>query len=583
MTFSVFVKILKVFYIKDVTNGIFVLNLIDESLEDTPYDTEQQIIKTNDYFSYNPLDSEDSARKYFDGSRKISRRNFEIIEKHFERNKFKSFLEKNILNTDDNYRHMVLKFQENGIECNEDNIEEKCADVFDEIIATADKEYKKPAELTLVRDEEQETFLDFTYRILQKLVQKPEWPFEAPQFKILKHELYELSQEDIDERFDISIENYNTENPEPSIKILIKCKKSNSPISKNDLVLFHSKVSQVHGCCKPVYITNNSFEQDALNYAKIMGIGILRIFDEDKTKWLAPRTMNIPITYIDYENCESEKQEAILQENYKIINNFIIGYFQSFHASLSSFLNKLLDDKYSFNMNNAELYKTTITYSTDEKITFIEKETLKKIADQIRSEIYGNNKQNNFIVKTEDLILYLKTHFGFSINFQLDTPSFTFPQKIQGLVDYNNKTIYIYGINKVDLHLIKFSIAHEISHLILHEDLLAQGKDNFFYFYQDSNESKKIEIQANQLANYILLDNKKLQVVFMSLIREYHLTLKNGHYLYLDDQHCNIDLYMQITDRLMKVFDVSREQIKYRLIELGWLKEPNKKIFIPLA
>ena len=42
MTFSAFVKILKYFYNKSTTNGMFVLELIDESLEDVSKEDEKQ-------------------------------------------------------------------------------------------------------------------------------------------------------------------------------------------------------------------------------------------------------------------------------------------------------------------------------------------------------------------------------------------------------------------------------------------------------------------------------------------------------------------------------------------------------------
>ena len=579
MTFSAFVKILKYFYNKSTTNGMFVLELIDESLEDVSKEDEKQILETYGCLSYNPIRSEETARKYFDGSRKISRQNFEVIEKHFERNKFTKFLKNYILNTDDNFRHLILRFKENRIECDENNIVEKCADIFDKIIASADKEYKKPIELTLVSDEEQETFLDFTYSILQKLIEKETWSFKSPKHKMFKHELYELSQEDAEERFDIAIENYNGENSTPSIKLLIKCKKTNNPISKDELVLFRNKVIQVPGCCKTIFITNSSFSVEALDYAKRMGIGLLRIFDENKTHWLAPRIMNTPVTYQDNEKCEKEIEKAFLQEDYKILNNFIVGYAQTFYTDASSFFSSILEGKYHSRISNSELYKTVDNYSTKEDIPYINTNKLKKIAKHIRSEIYGENEHKTLIVKIENLVQYLKSKFDFSVEFPLYEPAFTFPQKIHGLVDYCNRKIYIYGIKDSDLHLIKFSIAHEISHLILHNALLKNGKDSFYYFYTDTRESKKMETQANRLANYIILDDKQFQSEFKKLIDEFHLTHKNGHYLYLDYQQCNIDLYMKVTDRLRDIFDVSREHIKYRLIELGWLEEPCKTTF----
>ncbi|MBR4629475.1 MAG: ImmA/IrrE family metallo-endopeptidase [Treponema sp.] len=579
MTFSDFAKILKVFYSRKASNGSFVLDLFDGCLEDVSKNDESAIFKTEDFNSYNPIKSEETARKYFDGSRKISRQNFEIIAKHFERNRFMDFLKNYILNTDDNFRHLVLKFREYGIDCDENNVEDKCADIFDEIIVSADSEYRKTAERSSKKDDEQEEFLNFAYGIFQKAIEKEDWAFKSPRYKIFRHELYELYQEDTEERFDIAIENYNGENSIPSLKILVKCKKSNSQITKDELVLFWSKVNQVSGCCKAVFVTNKSFEKNALDYAEVMGIGILRIFDEDKIKWLAPRSLYQTMTYLEYEKSEKEMQKAILQENYKILNNFLVGYFHNFHASLASFFRGIFPGYYHSSISNAELYAKADSCSDPEEIPFISKDELKKIASKIRSEIYAENESNIFSIETEALVRYLKSHFNFSVDYPVTEPSCTFPQKVYGLVDYANKKILIYGMNSVDLHLLKFSIAHEISHLVLHKSLLEKSKDSFSYFFQTTKESKRMETQANILASYIVLDDCSLKSEFVKLIYEYHLTCKNGHYLYLDHQPCNKDIFMKITNRLMSVFDVSRELIKFRLVDLGWLATPLRLVF----
>ena len=82
-----------------------------------------------------------------------------------------------------------------------------------------------------------------------------------------------------------------------------------------------------------------------------------------------------------------------------------------------------------------------------------------------------------------------------------------------------------------------------------------------------------METQANILASYIILNDKSFQLEFLRLAKTYYLTKKNGHYLYLDNQKCNINDFLNISKELKNIFDVSRKQIKYRLMELGWLKE----------
>ena len=574
MTFSDFVQILKSFANETITQGRFVLDLFDKSLEDVSTEDEEFILKKYGALSYNPIRSEEIARKYFDGRRKISRQNFRIIEKHFERNKFVDYLTNTLLKTDDNYRHLDIKLKQFGFALDENDAANTCADIFDEIIATADKEYKKPSEKSFIKDESQEQFKNFIFEIFNKLVISDSWPFKCAKYKIFKDELYELVHEDIDERFDIAVENYNGENSIPAIKLLIKCKKSVQEISKDDLRIFNSKVKDVSGCCKGLFITNSFFSEDALYYANSVGLGLLRIFDDESIKWLAPRKMQEPITFIEIEKCENEIRNALLQEDYEILNNFAVGFFGKYYSSISSIVGHIFTNNDFQRIENFTLYKTIDESVAQDQIKFLSIEKIKEKAKKILFDIYGKEYENNSKVEIKDLVLYLKRKFQFSVEFPYKEPSSTFPEKIQGLVDYKNKKILIYGIENEDLHLLKFSIAHEISHLILHESLLEKGKDNFYYFYKSTKESKRVETQANMLASYIILQDKKFKDEFLKLVKINSINPKNGHYLYLDNQKCNVDIYLKITESLINIFDVSREQIKYRLKELGWLEEP---------
>lgn len=571
MTLSDFAKILKGFADDGITNGSFLLEMIDESLEDVKKEDEEKVLENNDCLTYNPLKSEDSARKYFDGSRKILRKNFEIIGRHFERSKFSLFLKEKLLKTDDNYRHLVLKLKDYGIESSVDNVVEVCCDIFDKIIVSADKEYKKTSELNSPKSAEQEEFKEYVYNIFQKVVEKENWPFRSSKYKIFKDELYELVGEDIDERFDIAIENYNGDNKNPALTLLVKCKKSNAAITKDELRILNDKIKQVSGCCKAILTTNASVEKDTLWYAQKMGIGILRFFNDEKIKWLAPRKMYNDTTYIEIEKCNEEIEKSLLQEDYEILNNFATGYFEKYYGSISSLFNKIFTGYGNLHIDNVDLYEKRCSNPQAQIIDYVSTDNIKDIANQIHFEMYGKNGTGVLKVDTNDLIDYLKKQFDFDVVLYTEELIGTFPQRIQGLVDYLNKKILIYGTGKLNKHILKFSIAHEISHLILHKDVIEQGKNNFFYFYSATKESKRMEKQANLLASYIILNDNMFRKEFLIIAAYYHLKPRKNYYLYLDSQPCNINQFLQITDKLIELFDVSREQIKIRLSELGWL------------
>lgn len=572
MTLSDFAKILKGFADAETTNGSFLLEMIDESLEDVKKEDEEKVLENNGCLTYNPIKSEESARKYFDGSRKILRKNFEIIGRHFERSKFSLFLKEKLLKTDDNYRHLVLKLKDYGIESTIDNVVDVCCDIFDKIIANGDKEYRKPSELNSPKNAEQEEFKEYVYNIFQKVVENENWPFSSSKYKIFKDELYELVDEDIDERFDIAIENYNGDNKIPALTLLIKCEKSNVAITKDELRILNDKIKQVSGCCKAILATNASVEKDTLWYAQKMGIGILRFFNDDKIKWLAPRKMYNEITYIEIEKCNEKIEESLLQEDYEILNNFATGYFEKYYGSISSLFNKIFTGYGTLRIDNVDLYERKNLNLQEQVIDYVSTDNIKNIAKQIHIEMYGENGLGVLKVDTNDLIDYLKKKFDFDVALYTEELVGTFPQKIQGLVDYSNKKILIYGAGTLNQHILKFSIAHEISHLILHKKVIEQGKNNPFYFYSSTKESKRMEKQANLLASYIIMNDNMFRKEFLTIAAYYHLNPRKNYYLYLDSQPCNIKQFLQITDKLIELFDVSREQVKIRLSELGWLK-----------
>lgn len=112
---------------------------------------------------------------------------------------------------------------------------------------------------------------------------------------------------------------------------------------------------------------NRSTEKDALSYANV--IGILRIFDDEKIKWLAPRKMNENVTYKDIEKCGKEIETALLQKDYNIVNNFAVGCFKTFNGSISAVFNEIFTKNNYSHIDTVELYtKESISESKSEKL-----------------------------------------------------------------------------------------------------------------------------------------------------------------------------------------------------------------------
>jgi Zn-dependent peptidase ImmA (M78 family) len=117
----------------------------------------------------------------------------------------------------------------------------------------------------------------------------------------------------------------------------------------------------------------------------------------------------------------------------------------------------------------------------------------------------------------------------------------------------------------------RFSLSHEIGHLVLHNNIFKEinfsSIDGWISFYKsvDLYEYDKLETQGNKFANFLLLPEKKLKIKFeeallsvSSLIDDAKRNGLNRH-LYLDYA---LD---RIISEISKTFLVSKEAIQHRL------------------
>lgn len=114
----------------------------------------------------------------------------------------------------------------------------------------------------------------------------------------------------------------------------------------------------------------------------------------------------------------------------------------------------------------------------------------------------------------------------------------------------------IIGINSAHAHVRqRFSIAHELGHLVMHEPDLRIDEHNFVVF-RDRDSSKATdpaEIEANQFAAALLMPEELLRDAVLRL----------GDKPNVEDA----------IEHLAGEFKVSREAMTIRLTRLGWITE----------
>lgn len=139
-----------------------------------------------------------------------------------------------------------------------------------------------------------------------------------------------------------------------------------------------------------------------------------------------------------------------------------------------------------------------------------------------------------------------------------------------------------------NLGRLRFTCAHEAAHWILHRDVFLQdqfksatfdSEDIFIDEYNDASQDniandKRMEWQANYLGAALLMPRRTFIREFLNMLK--FLDINNKKYLYRDLQPCNINNYKCMISKLTKVFNVSKEAARIRLIQLNLLKEDER-------
>ena len=152
------------------------------------------------------------------------------------------------------------------------------------------------------------------------------------------------------------------------------------------------------------------------------------------------------------------------------------------------------------------------------------------------------------------------------------------PMGVLGSLSLSEKVISVSNEIINDVHRRNFTLAHEIGHLILHRKLLLGKMDkiqdySMHYASQIPEQIiKRIEIQANYFASYLLMPRDLLIRKLSTLNVKYGMT---KGYLFLDNQPCNQRDVNMILTELSYIFNVSKEAVKIRLEEMNLLRGKN--------
>lgn len=345
---------------------------------------------------------------------------------------------------------------------------------------------------------------------------------------------------------DISIESYIGDAKQYSYLTIIECKNYSKSVPVNDIEEFCSKLNQIgeHNT-KGIVVSNNSFQEGGLNIARSSGLGLIRINDSNEHEWINYRK-DRHSKYIDFSKT-SELLSDIKTPNINFVGFFgQVGY-----------------DSIYMMLNDMRIVDTNKVDSKSVKFPYLSIDAIERIVNDLPwDRIYEKG-----ILISDKLCQYLQETYNVRFEF-----SDKLEHVVLGKISFNPLTVFVSSELQEEENRWRFTLAHEVGHLILHADKLMSylneysddDKTIFGVTGESDIQRKKLEFQANTFASHLLLPQDFLQLHVIDYFKRQNIS--RGTIL-LDNQPCNRNLAYNLLDELRRRFGVSKEVGKYRLIE----------------
>ena len=395
---------------------------------------------------------------------------------------------------------------------------------------------KKPVNTILKGD----IFEKRVFNLIRALLRNDDFYVNRKNSEIFQKKGYPSERRRSDIIFDITIESYLPDADEYSHLIVFECKNLNKNVSVDDIEEFESKLRQVgeHNT-KGVLVSSKGFAKNTVNIAKSLKIGLIRVQSNDKLEWI---------------NYRKNKYAAKLKFSDNPNEPFISSYKNKTFNNLADLL---------ISLGAIDLYFHKEEYI---KVPFVSEEKIENIIKRL----WKYDIHNNGCLDTNKLCAFIQEKYSLKFDFR------NLHNEVLGQIEFDPLKISVE--KNLDENRFRFTLCHEIGHLILHKKLLEKRikkrEDNDYSLslnYQVMDMSnKRLEIQANIFASHLLIPkNPLIREVAKYFIKE------NIHknYLYLDSQPVNIRLTDNLLSLLSFKFKASKDAIRIKLIDLNLLRD----------
>jgi len=403
--------------------------------------------------------------------------------------------------------------------------------------------------------EKGDSFEERVFKIINIILENDDFYVSGKKSKVFRKKGYYGRERESTIIFDITIETFIGNSDEYSLLTVIECKNYKNPVPVGDIEEFKSNINQVSAHnTKGIIVSNNTFQEGAYKSARNTGLGLVRIMDNDEYEWIVRRKEKTT----SYSQ-EETKEKFINQEN--SAENFIA---EINNKLFSNFADLLIDLKAIDYYIHKEKF-IRIPYVSDEKI------------DTIVSKLQSKNIYDGVVLNIEKLCSFLESVYTITFDIKANLEN-----NVLGKIQFDPLRIEVNKSLENDIGRKRFTIAHEVGHLLLHYKILVdkinERKDidlsfSFLYNISDKN-NKRLELQANNFASHLLIPENTLITVVEKYFKDERI---HKGFLYWDNQPVNQRLIFTILNQISLTYQVSFEVSRIRMISLGILKDERFK------
>lgn len=392
------------------------------------------------------------------------------------------------------------------------------------------------------------------FKILKELLSNDEFFLPGKRSEIHSKKEYDSKYSRSKIIADISIETFMPGSKEYSLLTIVECKyRSKSPISVDKIRTLSRVLDEISdGNTKGVLISNSHFQQGVIDNAKSTGIALGRVNIENKIDWI-----NYRIDKKERINSLNSPEEYLYSPELKDLDFY--GYFNN--AGFDKLPELLIK------LGIIDTFSNKLKYVN---IPFVSPDETQNTINAIPDITSFYNPSLDF----SKLCSYLEEK---EIEFEFDK---RLESGVLGKITFNPTKIYVTNALEFNQSRWRFTLAHEIGHLMLHEKILNQYfsekldyEDSIFFNKTEFiSTNKHLETQANIFASLLLMPESHLLRMVAIYFREENI---NKGRLYLDHQGKNISVALKLLGRISSEFNVSKSAAKYRLIRMGLLEDKS--------